>query len=136
MEKYFTPRQANEALTLIRPIVEDILSKMAVAQKIHNEVKCEKSQMPLNESSLFTKLNHASRLLNEVEYHMQELNSIGVFLKDLKLGLVDFASVYQDRIVFLCWKLGEASVKAWHETKESFNNRKPIEEHFIKETVV
>lgn len=130
MEKYFTLLEANRSLTLVRPIVSDILSKMREAEKIHAEIKTDKSRDGFSETALLEKIARAEKLLNEVEYHMKELERIGVLLKDLKLGLVDFPCLYANRVVYLCWRLEEAEIKSWHETDRGYEERKAIDESF------
>lgn len=130
MEKYFTLEEANRSLILIRPIVADILGKMREAEQIHQDVKHERSKMDASESLLLDRIARAEKLLNEIEYHMKELERIGVLLKDLKLGLVDFPCRYENRIVYLCWRLDETEIRAWHEVNVGYNERKGIDESF------
>lgn len=132
MEKYFTLAEANRSLALIRPIVSDILSKMAEAEQIHLEVKKEKALQEMRETVLLEKINRVEKLLNETEYHMKELEKVGALLKDLKLGLVDFPCLYDGRVVYLCWKLDETEITAWHEVDKGFGERKMIDESFEK----
>lgn len=130
MEKYFTIEDANRALTLVSPIVRDILSKMSKAQKIHDDVKKEKSLPDMSEAELMKKLAQCEKLLNEIEYHMKELENVGAILKDLKLGLVDFPCVHEGRIVYLCWKAYEEKVSHWHEINHGFPERKGVDASF------
>jgi hypothetical protein len=130
MEKYFTLEAANRSLTLVRPIVSDILTKMRDAESVHAEVKYEKSQPSASEASLLDKIARAEKLLNEIEYHMKEMEQLGVLLKDLKIGLVDFPCLYQNRVVYLCWRLDEAEIKSWHEVDRGYGDRKPIDKSF------
>jgi len=52
-----------------------------------------------------------------------------VELKDPCLGLVDFFSLYRDRIVFLYWKLDEGDrIRYWHSIEDGFGGRHPITE--------
>jgi hypothetical protein len=57
---------------------------------------------------------------------MATIESLGVELKDLELGLVDFPAERDGRRVFLCWQYGEPEVAYWHGTDEGFAGRKPI----------
>lgn len=127
VQKHFTLEEANRALKLIGPIVGDILGKIALASQIHNEVKKYKILPNESETDMLAKLNRAEKLLNEVEYHMKELDNVGVLIRDLKYGVVDFPSVYQNRLIYLCWSFGDPGIKFWHETSESLHERKPVE---------
>jgi len=50
----------------------------------------------------------------------------GCLIKDLDVGLLDFYALNGDRLVFLCWKLGEADVAHWHGLDAGFADRHPI----------
>lgn len=127
MKKYFTISEANRALKLIEPVVKDVLAKMSEAQRLHAEVKNEKMGSSASETALMSKLERAEKLLNEVEYHMDELASVGVEMKDVRLGAIDFPCLRDGRIIFLCWIFGEKSVSFWHEQFEGLTDRKPID---------
>jgi len=56
-----------------------------------------------------------------------EIYELGIELKDPAIGLIDFPSMRGERIVLLCWKLGEGDEVAWwHETDTGFSGRKPL----------
>lgn len=131
MEKYFTVEAANRALLLVAPIVRDILGKMKEAQVIHDAVKYAKESESTSEIALLERLNQAEKLLNQVEYHMKELESVGVLLKDLQKGLIDFPCLYDGRIVYLCWMLGEEHITYWHEVNHGFSDRKEVDQRFV-----
>lgn len=130
MERYFTVEEANRALTLVSPIASDIVSKMNQAKRLHEEVKIQRESTQTNEVELLERLRYAEKLLNEVEYHMKELESVGALLKDLALGLVDFPCLYGGRVIYLCWMLGEKTIGAWHEVDRGFSDRKPVDASF------
>ncbi len=44
----------------------------------------------------------------------------------LEWGLVDFPTWFEDRVVYLCWRSGEASIQAWHEVDAGFRGRRPL----------
>ena len=133
MEKYFTVEAANRALALVSPIVRDIMTKMREAQSFRETVKQDKASPSASEVTLLEKLNKAEKLLNQVEYHMKELESVGVLLKDLQRGLVDFPCLYDGRIVYLCWMFGEEHINFWHETDRGFTDRRIVDASFMKE---
>jgi hypothetical protein len=55
-----------------------------------------------------------------------EFERLGVQLKDVELGLVDFPSEHQGRTVLLCWQYGEPEVAYWHATDEGFARRRAL----------
>ena len=67
------------------------------------------------------------KTLYEIGKITTELNDIGIELKDYTRGLIDFPSLRNDRIVYLCWQLGEEeSIAWWHETDAGFSGRQPL----------
>jgi hypothetical protein len=61
---------------------------------------------------------------------IQEIDSIGVQVKDLDKGLLDFPCQVGDQIVLLCWQLGEAKIDYWHTVEAGFQGRQPLDERF------
>ena len=66
------------------------------------------------------------RLRSEFEETIKVINDEQIIIRDIKLGLVDFLSLWDQREVFLCWKRGEHSIQFWHNTDEGFGSRKRI----------
>ena len=67
------------------------------------------------------------RLLYQVGKITTEIHEAGVQLKDYDRGLIDFPSMRGDRIVLLCWQLGEGEeIEWWHEMEAGFAGRQPI----------
>lgn len=127
MKKYFTADEAKRALIFVRPVVSDILEKMARSQSLYLDITNENNRgANQGDVELLGKLQLAQKLIGEIEYHIQELEGIGVLFKDLKMGLVDFPAKLSDREIHLCWMHGEQSIIFWHETYENFSDRKPL----------
>ena len=61
---------------------------------------------------------------------IEEVQELGCVVKDLDMGLVDFPTLFQDREVYLCWKLGEPAIAFWHGVDEGFAGRKAIDQDF------
>ena len=70
----------------------------------------------------------SAQLLEEFRAALHEVASHGCVLRDLDLGLVDFYTMARDRVVCLCWRLGEPQVMHWHPTDEGFSGRRPLAE--------
>jgi hypothetical protein len=66
------------------------------------------------------------RDIRELERFENELSELGVICKHGPDGIVDFPSMMDDRLVYLCWKLGEAEVLNWREADAGFQDRHPL----------
>ena len=62
----------------------------------------------------------------------ERIEQIGVLVRDLDIGLIDFLTLYQGREVCLCWKLGEERIRFWHGMEEGFAGRKLIDDEFLE----
>ena len=53
------------------------------------------------------------------------LEEMGVQLRDVQMGLVDFPGERDGEAVWLCWRLADPAVAFWHGTDEGYASRKP-----------
>ena len=67
------------------------------------------------------------RFLENLHSTLQDVNTLGCEVKDLETGLIDFPSLREGRIVYLCWRLGEDRIGHWHEVEAGFAGRKPVD---------
>ena len=70
------------------------------------------------------------KAVQEARDALAEIDSIGVQVKDLDRGLLDFPSLLDGQTVLLCWKLGEAAIEHWHTLEAGYEGRQPIDERF------
>jgi hypothetical protein len=56
----------------------------------------------------------------------REVEEMGAVLKDARIGLLDFYGEVDGKLVWLCWKYGEAECSFYHALEEGFAARKPI----------
>ena len=66
------------------------------------------------------------RHVQALNAHLAFLRENGVELKNMAAGLVDFPSMRQGKVVYLCWRMDEGTVSHWHEIEAGFAGRKPI----------
>ncbi|MBU0530133.1 MAG: DUF2203 domain-containing protein [Candidatus Aenigmatarchaeota archaeon] len=135
-KKTFTLEEANQTLEEIRPHVEvivDINEKIIHTSKdvenlfdIWGDNVMEKNNP--DHEIYFELIERGSFLSNELKERVIEVEKIGCYLKDFKLGLVNFPFEHEGKKVFLSWKLGEKSIDYWHEMNSGFSGRKRIDE--------
>lgn len=120
--KYFTLAEANRTLPLVRRIVADIVSTHETATYLHAQL--ENRDHPQTREELEKQLERTVDRLNELS---EELKAVGCELKDYRMGLVDFISRHEGREIYLCWMLGEQTIRHWHELHTGFQGRQPVE---------
>jgi hypothetical protein len=129
--KLFTVEQANAALPLVRSITADLvrLSRDVIDRRerlallLAGRTSTAKDLYSEELVQIEEELEKDSAQLQE---YVEELRALGVEPKSGPEGLVDFPSLVDDRIVFLCWKLGESEVTYWHELDAGFRGRQSL----------
>ena len=125
MARYFTLPDANETLNTIRPLVDEI-------QVIREEIlRNQPEAWPAIEKSAGNGGNRAlSNMVKDFEkldLLVHQIQDLGVLIKDINLGLLDFPALRGGREVYLCWQYGEGEIAFWHEVEAGFAGRQPIE---------
>jgi len=130
-DRYFTPAEANELLATVRPIVERMVSHrraLAVATVRHARIATKIAGngggvRPHEVDDLQATIDDEAA---EVVRSVAELQELGLLVKDLDEGLVDFPALRDGEEVLLCWRLGEEEVAFWHSLDDGFAGRKPL----------
>jgi hypothetical protein len=61
-----------------------------------------------------------------IKQHLELITGLGIQIKDLDTGLIDFPTMYQGEEVLLCWRLGEPAIGYWHTYQDGFLGRRPV----------
>jgi hypothetical protein len=131
----------DESQSLL-PVLESLLRAAIAAKKLIDEVEAEQQELNhrifLNGGTFLDVVPLARRKAERVKAEQRakdalaEIDSIGVQVKDIEIGLLDFPCEVDGQIILLCWKLGEKSITHWHGTQEGFAGRKPIDERIAR----
>jgi hypothetical protein len=131
----------EEAQSLL-PVLESLLRTAIHGKKVMEEVEAEMQALAhrifLNGGTHVDVLATARRKAERAKAEqrakdaLSEIDSIGVLVKDLNVGLLDFPCEVEGRSVLLCWKMGEPSITHWHGPEEGFAGRKPIDERIVR----
>lgn len=130
-DRTFTPEEANEALEIVRPLVERMVEARAAllgAQRRQAELiaRIASNGGGLTPSDVSVAGAEVERASRELVGAVDEIQALGVLIKDLDRGLVDFPCVHRGREILLCWELGEDEVAYWHGIEEGFAGRRPL----------
>jgi hypothetical protein len=127
-KKLFTPAQANAMLPLLRSILRDVT---ALANELHD--RHERTENTKNAALTPAHREEIEHMQAEFERgrermhdYLEELENLGIELKDPFTGLVDFRSMMDGREVYLCWRLDEPEVAHWHELNKGFAGRQKL----------
>lgn len=63
----------------------------------------------------------------QLALRVERIQQMGIVVRDVQSGLIDFPSVRDDRVVQLCWRRGEPlELRWWHEVEAGFAGRQPL----------
>lgn len=129
----FSLAEANRAVIEVRPRLErlvrakkeydrtqsriDVLAVALSGAGTDNPDRAELQELQDRRTQLGHDISEGTRAIQER----------GCLVKDLDLGLLDFYAISGDRLIFLCWRLGEREVTHWHPLEGGFAARQPLD---------
>jgi hypothetical protein len=137
-ERTFTLDEAQNLLPVLESLIRTAIDGKKFIESVDEELQ-ELAHRVFLSGGLFLNIVHLARRKAEREKTIQrvkdalvEIDSIGVQVKDLDIGLLDFPCNVDGRTVLLCWKVGEQGITHWHSVTEGFAGRKPIDERMFR----
>jgi hypothetical protein len=138
--KTFTIEEAQSLL----PVLESLLKRAIVGKREAEQVESGLSELArrvANSGGMRVDVANVAKLRADMEAHMlrvresiAEIDSIGVQVKDIENGLLDFPCSMDGQLVLLCWRMGETAIEHWHTMESGFKGRKPIDDRFRRRT--
>ena len=131
MERYFTPAEANEALAQVRPLAErmvELRQKLLEAEAREEEIaaKVAGNGGGIDLGAAAEARAGIDAATRDLAAAVDDIVALGVQVKDLDTGLLDFPSLRDGEEVLLCWRLGEDEVAWWHRPEDGFAGRRPL----------
>ncbi|MBI4436248.1 MAG: DUF2203 domain-containing protein [Candidatus Omnitrophica bacterium] len=129
--KIFSLAEANHLIPRIRELLQKLrmLREKIEAQKLEMdllEIVGVPRQGIVVDTGMTKEMSSLNDMAGEFNKCLEELEDMGCQVKDLDQGLVDFFSVREGQLIYLCWKEGEDVVQYWHTLDGGFQGRKPI----------
>jgi hypothetical protein len=129
----------DEAQSLL-PVLESLLKRAIEGKQAAEQVESGLSElartiyltggMRVNTAKVAEMRAEMDGHLRQVRETVTEIDAIGVQVKDLETGLLDFPCRLDDQVVLLCWRMGEPSIEHWHTLDAGFRGRRPVDERF------
>jgi hypothetical protein len=129
----------DEAQSLL-PVLEALLKRAREGKEAAEQVESDLSDLGRRiflSGGMKVDISRVVKQRAELDGHLQrvresiaEIDSIGVQVKDLDTGLLDFPFRLDDQVVLLCWRMGEPAIEHWHTVDSGFQGRKPVDERF------
>ena len=137
-DRTFTLDEAQSLLPVLESLLRTAISSRKVIEEFEHDQQALQQQIFLTGGMFLDIVPLARKKAERVkaEQHakdaLAEIDSIGVQVKDLDMGLLDFPCEVEGQTILLCWRLGEKSITHWHGTQEGFAGRKPIDDRIAR----
>ncbi|HEX8810812.1 MAG TPA: DUF2203 domain-containing protein [Terracidiphilus sp.] len=134
--KTFTLDEAQSLLPVLESLLKRAVEGKQSAELVDNRLQ-ELSRRIYISGGMKVDIASVARDRFEMDEHVKqvketiaEIDAIGVQVKDLDAGLLDFPFKLDDEVVLLCWRMGETSIEHWHTMESGFQGRQPVDERF------
>jgi hypothetical protein len=137
-DRTFTLDEAHSLLPVLESLLRTAIGGKKIMEEVEAEMQALNHRIFLNGGTHVDVVAVARRKAERAKAEQRakdalaEIDSIGVQVKDLDIGLLDFPCEVEGSVVLLCWRMGEHSITHWHSTSEGFAGRKPIDERIAR----
>jgi hypothetical protein len=155
MTRFFDLDEANEALPEVRTILESLRDQRAELIRLRDQVLAEGSAEARSDAPAEANVRRGTSrapesggeepaspidtdirvlrlrmqgVIDRMQAGVVRIDELGVTLREIETGLIDFPALASGRQIWLCWRLGEGDVEWWHEMSDGFGGRRPLAE--------
>jgi hypothetical protein len=123
-QRLFTLAEANALIPQVRQMLKDVIE---AREKI---VEAQPELWPILEKAIGNgggkKAGEMLKFFEIIQHNAQAIQALGIEIKDINTGLIDFPSERDGRVVYLCWRYGEGDIEYWHDLDAGFAGRQPL----------
>ena len=65
-------------------------------------------------------------VIDRMQAGVARIDELGITLREIETGLIDFPALATGRQIWLCWRLGEGDIEFWHELGDGFGGRQAL----------
>lgn len=138
--KHFTLEEAQSLLPILESLLKRAIEEKRAVETIEEKMQALSQKIFLT-GGMYLDVDRLRRRRAAHESHAQhakdllaEIEAIGVQVKDLDTGLLDFPCLIDGETVLLCWRMGEDRIEFWHTLDGGFRGRQPLDARFTKES--
>lgn len=138
MTRTFTLPEAQALIPVLNSLLQRAQSAAGVAtardhvlQSLHHAIFLSGGMRVDLQGVSRVKAEH-DKAVEEARETLGEISEIGVEVKDLDTGLLEFPFQLEEQVVLLCWIQGESGIEAWRTADQSYDERQPLDERFTR----
>lgn len=134
MTRIFDIDTATEALTEVAPLLANLADQRLELIRLRDRTLAAhqaagmgpSEAAPLDEDEVRLLKLRMQGVIDQMAAAVARIDALGITLRDIERGLIDFPAMADGRQVWLCWQLGEDAIAFWHELETGFGSRRPL----------
>ena len=131
MTTFFDIDSANAALEEVGPLLATLADQRAELIRLRDRTIAAHASASGGGADLEPDEAQRIRLrmqgiVDQMAAAVARIDALGITLRDIERGLIDFPALSGGRQVWLCWQLGESDVVFWHDLESGFGSRRPL----------
>ena len=125
-DRIYTLEEARAVLPQVRAILLQLAVERSRTEQaheaLHHRLRGDGDAEAESDDALHARVEQLRAGMQALLTHLE---SMGILLRDVETGLVDFPAIRDGERVWLCWRLADPDVSFWHTTREGFASRRP-----------
>jgi hypothetical protein len=137
--RIFTLEEAERTLPLLRRILTDLRAEYRTWQEALADYELLSGGVRAQDEEseeLIAARRAVTQSADRITDYLEEIEAVGCLFKGFEAGLVDFYTLREDRLVFLCWQVEEPHITHWHEVEAGYAGRQPVDATFLTTTTL
>jgi hypothetical protein len=154
MTRFYDLDEANAAIPEVRTILESLRDQRAELIRLRDEVLAQGSEEARSDAPAEANAGRRGRgsgdapaddananpidtdirvlrlrmqgVIDRMQAGVVRIDELGITLREIESGLIDFPALANGRQIWLCWRLGEGDIGWWHELKDGFGGRRSL----------
>ena len=131
--RVFTPAEVDALIPRLTELVAEQLRRESVVEESLAELARIAGGLPSSieptddDTPELTRMKEAlASRIKSYDEGWREIQLLGAVVKDPQIGLLDFYGNVDGKLVWLCWRYGEESLRYWHELESGYSGRRPL----------
>jgi hypothetical protein len=147
--RFFNLDEANELIPQVRTILESLRDERAELIRLRDQVTPITERLASESPAVFQHTPESREparnadaekdrsevrvirmrmqgVIDQMQAGVARIDALGITLREIETGLIDFPALVAGRQVWLCWRLGEDDIAWWHELGDGFGGRQAL----------
>ena len=135
MTTFFDIDAANQALIEVEPLLANLADQRLELIRLRDRTLAAHQAAGVGPAEAVEPMDAAEArriklrmqgVIDQMSAAVARIDALGITLRDIERGLIDFPAMANGRQIWLCWQLGEGPIAFWHDLETGFGSRRPL----------